>query len=73
MGEPLLCDFGLTRFVATSLQPDSSLSTFQTDSAAAMNGSIRWMAPEIFDMNHGNKHTRESDVWAFGMTVYVSD
>lgn len=73
MGEPLLCDFGLTRFVTASLQPDSSASIFQTDSAAAMNGSVPWMAPEIFDVNHGNKHTLETDVWAFGMTVYVRE
>ena len=32
---------------------------------------IRWMAPELFE--EGAVHTKESDMWAFGMTILVCD
>lgn len=33
-------------------------------------GSLRWMAIELVESDH--RRTFETDVWAFGMTVYVS-
>ncbi len=40
-----------------------------------MKGSSRWLAEELLRFSEGaegSRHTMESDVWAFGMTVYVS-
>ena len=40
-----------------------------------IRGTIRWMAPELLTYDpemKSNLHTKASDVWAFGMTVYVS-
>ncbi|KAF8517256.1 hypothetical protein BU17DRAFT_67010 [Hysterangium stoloniferum] len=33
-----------------------------------LGGSLRWMAPELL---HNGKPSRQSDVWAFGMTMLV--
>ena len=35
-------------------------------------GSLRWMAPELFQYEQGQANTPKRDVWAFGMTIYVS-
>ncbi len=40
-----------------------------------MRGSSRWLAEELLRFSEGtegSRHTMESDVWAFRMTVYVS-
>lgn len=64
-GEPLICDFGISRMLNSSLSITGS-------STGALRGSARWMAPELFDIMVGNAcHTKETDVWAFGMTVFV--
>lgn len=35
-------------------------------------GTVEFWAPELYDYTKGNVHqTKESDVWAFGMTVFV--
>ena len=64
-GEPLITDFGLSRMITYS----------QTFMASAMNGSIkrslRWMAYELLSREDEAKHTKESDMWAYGMTIYV--
>lgn len=36
-----------------------------------LKGSIRWMAYEFF-ADGQTEHTKETDIWAFGMTAYVS-
>ena len=45
-----------------------------------MKGNVRWMAIELLTEQHSkpdsshaphNFHTKESDVWAFGMVIYV--
>ena len=56
-----MADFGMSKMsqeggFATSKEP---------------GGSIRWMAPELFEA--GARHTKQSDIWAFGMTVLVRD
>ena len=37
------------------------------------SGSARWMSPELLipPADQDGLHTKESDVWAFGMTAYV--
>ena len=66
-GNPLLCDFGISRVV------DESMTVTGTKS---LKGNVRWMAIELIapmDVDSGGHqfHTKESDVWAFGMVLYV--
>lgn len=36
-------------------------------------GTCLFWAPELLNLDNDNaKHSKETDVWAFGMTVYVS-
>lgn len=35
-------------------------------------GTVRWMAIELLDIENNTRHTKFSDIWALGMTVYVS-
>ena len=66
-GHPMLADFGISRFDSVNGEP----------AEASYEGSIRWMASELVRalMSGSSRlvHTKESDVWAFGMVVYVSD
>ncbi|KLO11712.1 kinase-like protein [Schizopora paradoxa] len=61
--EPLLADFGLS---LTLMQ----YSTAMSESGSSGKGTIRWMARELFD-GASSKHNEETDVWAFGMVIYV--
>ena len=54
-------DFGISRFIATS----GIISTTQE-----LKGTFNWMAKELLEDNP--KHTTQSDIWALGMTIYVS-
>ncbi|EJC99172.1 kinase-like protein, partial [Fomitiporia mediterranea MF3/22] len=65
LGDPLICDFGISRML-------SSTVTFAGATSGGIKGSMRWMAYELLDFSSDGHHTKESDVWAFGMTVYVS-
>lgn len=39
-----------------------------------MKGSIPWLAVEFLKEGEVQyKHTKETDVWAFGMTIYVRE
>jgi len=58
-GKALVADFGISVLLSAS----QTLST----TTGGVKGSIRWMAKELFD---GSNSSKESDVWAFGMTVY---
>ena len=62
-GRPLICDFGLARIVP------ESISLSNTTNA---RGSFRWMASEFFEERPVTEHSRETDVWGFGATVFVS-
>jgi ephrin-A len=67
-GRPLLSDFGVSRIVI-----ESGTITGTT----TMRGNTRYMAPELLgrqaaELDH-QFHTKESDVWAFGMVFYVSE
>ena len=53
--------------------PDSRYSSL----SPSLGNSARWMAVEMFNCDFSNanipeSHTMKTDVWAFGMTVYVS-
>jgi len=66
-GEALVTDFGISSIIESTLTLE-----FGSDSNA-MRGSSRWLAEELLrfsDGSEGSRHTMESDVWAFGMTVY---
>ena len=64
----LICDFGSARIAATSL----SLAALTSE----LKGMCNYWAPELlsFGTDSGTplEHTLASDMWAFGMTVYVS-
>ena len=66
-GRALLTDFGVSRM-------DTLSAGYTTDST---RGSTRWQAYELFDIGEdGTKspqHTVMTDIWAFGMTVYVRE
>ena len=73
-GDPLLADFGVSRMLAATLTLDKSTSS-------SVKGSSRWMAIELLapcieepDETDGvpSLQTKESDVWALGMTFYVT-
>ena len=66
-GQPLICDFGLARVVPESVSLSNSTNN--------MRGSIRWMAAEFFAYDgrvRVSEHSKTTDVWSFGATVYVS-
>ena len=63
IGEPVLIDFGLSRKLAESQTMQFSASS------ADMKGTTRYMAREL--LQGDRKTSMASDVWAFGMTVYV--
>ena len=69
-GRPLICDFGISSVVASS----TSLGITSSHSSGA-KGSLRWMAIELLIMTEAEdspvSHSKETDVWAFGMTAYV--
>ena len=88
-GQPVICDFGLSRMLSYSQTILASTSYKNT------RGSIRWMAYELLQTSSDlleakievsspegndtrqvadteqNRHTKASDMWAFGMVTYV--
>ena len=52
-----LCDFGLSKFADTAT------------STGGKGGSLPWLSPERMD-RPDSPRTKESDVYAFGMTIY---
>lgn len=79
----MITDFGLSRMM--SCKP-ARLNTTPNDVALG-GGSIRWMAYEflkpapnsigenmLLGEEHGSvvRHTKETDMWAFGMVIYAS-
>jgi len=66
-GEPLLADYGISRFMASF----HSFGGTTTD----ISGSARWMAIELLFIgseadSSPSFHSKESDVWAYGMVLY---
>lgn len=69
---PLIMDFGISHLL-------SSTQTIDT-ATAADKGTVRWQSRELLfgpdgpssDASDPLHHTKESDIWAFGMTCLVS-
>ncbi|KAH8115036.1 kinase-like domain-containing protein [Phellopilus nigrolimitatus] len=65
-GLPRICDFGISRILVSS-------QTFGGTSLQnnGTRGSLRWMSKELLEIcEPPNTHSMESDIRAFGMTVY---
>jgi serine/threonine protein kinase len=66
----MLSDFGVSRVI---------MASHVTTDTTSFRGSTRWMAREFFPDLDGTsfpepvKANEKTDVWAFGMTVYVSN
>ena len=64
----MLCDFGVSRLLVNS-RTVAGTST--------LKGVMRWMAPELMEPGEEEGetrhscHTKATDVWAFGMVIYV--
>ncbi|KAI5122713.1 hypothetical protein M0805_009766 [Coniferiporia weirii] len=67
-GEAVICDFGISR----AINATQAALGGNTTAPGGANGAYRWMARELFDPKGGpdTKHTKETDIWAFGMTIY---
>lgn len=67
-GEPMIGDFGLSHMMSAT-----QTLVAATNHEGGVKGTVRWMAAELFDVEEGEAgHTKASDMWAYGMTVYVS-
>ncbi|KAI5119138.1 hypothetical protein M0805_005217, partial [Coniferiporia weirii] len=67
LGCPLICDFGIS-----SMTISSQSFPLSTTHGGSLRGSTRWMSIELSGINSDidPKHTKASDVWAYGMTIY---
>lgn len=63
-GDALICDFGCSRMITAS----QSLAKV----SSGLKGTPRYQAYELLSEGGFKGYTKEADVWAFGMTVYVS-
>lgn len=64
-GDARICDFGGSRIAYAS----KSVAKPST----GIRGTPRYLAYELITLlDQHPRHTKESDVWAFGMTVFVS-
>ncbi|THG99472.1 hypothetical protein EW145_g7261 [Phellinidium pouzarii] len=62
-----ICDFGISRAINATQMALGGDTTL----IGGPNGSARWIAYELFaNSEEYRKPSKESDVWAFGMTVY---
>ena len=64
-GNFLITDFGISTKMRSTLRRNS---THQANAAAAVGGSIPYMAPEMFNANA--QAVKASDVWALGATLF---
>jgi serine/threonine protein kinase len=66
-GRPMLADFGISRLMTEN----GSIAD-----TTYLEGSVRWMSIELVDAllrgSYHLTHTKESDMWAFGMVLFVS-
>ena len=70
-GRPVISDFSIARLLINSVTIAGTTN---------LKGNTRWMALELIrdvpeiepqDGHMHSLHTKQSDVWAFGMTLYV--
>ncbi|THH03010.1 hypothetical protein EW145_g6607 [Phellinidium pouzarii] len=66
LGHPRICDFGISRLLAES--KSYNLSSTETGN---LKGTVRYMAAEFFSAPNRARQCKESDVWAFSMTVFA--
>lgn len=70
MGTPRLTDFGQSR------ASDYSNALLKTTSHDKIKGTSHWLSYELLEFLENSDSevicTRESDMWAFGMVLYVS-
>lgn len=64
-GHPLIADFGVSYIMA------ASMTMMVGTKAESVKGTTRWTAVELFSIESESNPTKESDVWAFGMVIYV--
>ena len=60
-GKLVLCDFGVSEFLAPN-----------DDTVQGLFGTVRFMAPEMFGTpaERENMHAKSIDIWAAGVTLY---
>ncbi|KAE9402923.1 kinase-like protein, partial [Gymnopus androsaceus JB14] len=61
LGQCCLADFGLAGMMSTLQTPAST--------GHGTNGSIRWMAPELFDYTTSSKLSTSTDMYSLGCTI----
>jgi len=62
-GSVVVADFGFSRLMDASM--------IFAPSSGSLKGTTRWMAFEFFKLDYPQeKSTKESDIWALGMTIY---
>lgn len=72
-GVPMLSDFGQARAI------QYTVSAFVTTNHLRERGTINWIAPEIAQYIDEDDNANEiictkfSDMWSYGMVIYVSD
>ena len=55
-----LADFGIAKSVDTNTNKQTT----------GLNGTLIWMAPELFKEDGSTHATKESDIFAFGLVCY---
>lgn len=60
----LLCDFGCSRIAYGNRSLANATTTTK--------GTICFWAPELLNFDRPVRQSKETDVWAFGMSIYVS-
>ena len=72
-GVPMLSDFGQARAIRYTV------TAFRTTHHLREKGTMNWIAPEIANYIDKDDNineiicTRPSDMWSYGMVIYVSD
>lgn len=62
-GKAMICDFGSSRMIAPSRTLANITST--------PKGTLQFWAPELVSSDEVARHSKATDVWAFGMVVFV--
>ncbi|KAL5483347.1 hypothetical protein ACEPAI_8578 [Sanghuangporus weigelae] len=65
-GEPLLCDFGISRMLV-----ESRSFNFSNSQTGGLRGTVRFMSKELLQATESAPVVcnKASDIWAFGMTI----
>lgn len=62
--DAIIGGFGATRLMHASLSLGRP--------SCGAKGNLRWLAVEIIRSSEPQEYSKECDVWAFGMTIFVS-